>query len=75
MRKIYGYNNWEAKGKIELPVNSAQAESIEKLRKAVHGMHFANIGIRKNGQDLRFEVDWIKHVLPLIEIIIADSKS
>lgn len=74
IRKEYGFNNWEAKGKIELPVNSAQADSIERLRKTIHGMHFANVTIRKDGKNIDFQIDWIKHILPLIEIVIADSK-
>jgi hypothetical protein len=47
-------------------LNEPQMESLYKLAKAVRGMHYANIVVRNNGQDVHFEADWLKHLMPLL---------
>lgn len=38
-------------------------ESIAELREALRGRHEVNIHIRKDGQDLYFEADWLDELL------------
>lgn len=47
-------------------LNRPQREDIYKLAVAVRGMHNADIKVRNNGQDLWFEADWLKYLMPII---------
>jgi hypothetical protein len=58
--------------KFEIPdehVNSLQVRSIYELLKAAKGMHYADVGMRINGQDVGFQADWLRHMT-----IIEDTK-
>lgn len=50
-------------------LNEWQLDSLQELAKAVRGMHNADIQVRKDGQDIWFQADWLKWLLP--EIIKA----
>jgi hypothetical protein len=47
--------------KIELTfeLNSFQLEHFEEMLKTLKWCHYANIIVRKDGQDFSFEADWL----------------
>lgn len=48
-------------------INHLQCESIERLIERCKHAHWTDIDMRINGQNERFQADWIKHMLALPE--------
>ncbi len=53
-------------GRKEINLNELQEESLEKLKQACKGAHFINVVVRKNGQDLIFQIDYLPKLLSLL---------
>lgn len=44
-------------------MNELQYDDVIRLRKLLHGAHYVDVQVRKNGQDHHFECDFLKEVL------------
>ena len=51
---------------FEKKINELQKESIERLRKTLEWSHYANVVVRKDGQDIVFEADWLRDALNVL---------
>lgn len=47
-------------------VNDLQAKSINETIAKAKRAHMTDIEIRKDGKDMRYEADWVKHMRPMI---------
>lgn len=52
----------------EAKINDLQAASIQRLIDRCGAAHHADLIIRINGQDEHYEVDWLKHLRPVVEL-------
>lgn len=48
---------------FETSLNEPQRETLARLRKALRGAHYTNVCVRKDGQDMWFEADWLRNAL------------
>ena len=44
-------------------INESQLESIQHIRGFINGAHHVDLVIRHDGQDKRFEADWLSDAL------------
>ena len=54
---------------MKATINEREFEAIERFKKVMLGSHYINIMVRKDGEDLWFEGDWLKRLLPQVEIL------
>lgn len=55
-------------------LNDLQRESVAELLRAAKGMSHADVSVRKNGQYLNFQIDWMKYLLP-IDGVTAEARA
>lgn len=57
---------WPKQHSIQIPLhclNKLQMDSIREMLKKAPQMHYADIIMRINGQDIKFQADWIKSMV------------
>lgn len=45
-------------------LNELQVDTINRLIQRCKGAHYVDVLVRINGQDERFQADWLKHLKP-----------
>lgn len=45
-------------------LNDPQRESVQKLIPVLWAAHYTDIIVRVNGEDRRYQGDWLKHLFP-----------
>jgi hypothetical protein len=55
-------------------INFLQDASIEKLVQVCKQAHYVDVDVRINGENRRYQADWIKHLRPATESEIPRSE-